>query len=137
MEIKNVSVIGGGTMGNGIAHVFAMKGFYVNLVEMSEKLYFRALTTITQNLDRQIKKAVITETDKDLALQRIHKVISIDNIPINSDLIIEAIYENKDAKYSIFSKLDKIIKPDSIFATNTSSISITELATASRPDRFI
>jgi 3-hydroxybutyryl-CoA dehydrogenase len=137
MEIKNVSVIGGGTMGNGIVHVFALKGFYVNLVEMSEQLYSRALITITQNLDRQVKKAAITEIDKDLVLQRIHKVISIDNIPIDSDLIIEAIYENKEAKYSIFGKLDKIIKADSIFATNTSSISITELATASRPDRFI
>ena len=137
MEIKNVSVIGGGTMGNGIAHIFAMKGFSVNLVEMTEQLYSNAFMTITQNLDRQVKKASITETDKESILKRINKIISIDNIPTDSDLIIEAIYENKEAKQSIFSKLDKIIKPDSIFASNTSSISITELAANCRADRFI
>jgi 3-hydroxybutyryl-CoA dehydrogenase len=137
MEINKVSIIGGGTMGNGIAHVFAMKGFYVNLVEMSEQLYSNALKTITLNLGRQVKKTLITENDKDAILKRITKVISIDNIPADTDLVIEAIYENKDAKQSIFGKLDKMIKPDSIFATNTSSISITELAASCRPDRFI
>jgi 3-hydroxybutyryl-CoA dehydrogenase len=137
MEIKNVSVIGGGTMGNGIAHVFAMNGFNVNLVETSEKLIDSALTTISQNLDRQVKKSIITESDKDDILKRINKVISIENIPTDSDLIIEAIFENKEAKQSLFIKLDKIIKPGSIFASNTSSISITELATSCRPDRFI
>lgn len=137
MEIKNVSVIGGGTMGNGIAHVFAMKGFSVNLVETSEQLYSRAFTTISENLDRQVKKAVITESDKDAILKRINKVILIENIPINSDLIIEAIFENKEAKQAIFNKLDKMLKSDSIFASNTSSISITELASSCRPDKFI
>ena len=137
MEIKNVSVIGGGTMGNGIAHVFAMKGFSVNLVETSEQLYSRAFTTISENLDRQVKKAVITESDKDAILKRINKVILIENIPINSDLIIEAIFENKEAKQAIFNKLDKMLKPNSIFASNTSSISITELAASCRPDKFI
>jgi 3-hydroxybutyryl-CoA dehydrogenase len=137
MEIKNVSVIGGGTMGNGIAHVFAMKGFHVNLVETSEQLFTRSFTTISQNLDRQVKKASMTENDKNTILARINKVILVENIPANSDLIIEAIFENKEAKQSIFNKLDKIIKPDSIFASNTSSISITELAASYRPDRFI
>jgi 3-hydroxybutyryl-CoA dehydrogenase len=137
MDIKNVSVIGGGTMGNGIAHLFAMKGFYVNLVEITEELYSRAFSTIIQNLDRQIKKGVITENDKDATLKNINKVISLDNIPSNSDLIVEAIYENKEAKQSVFSKLDKTMKPDSIFTSNTSSISITELASTYRPDRFI
>jgi 3-hydroxybutyryl-CoA dehydrogenase len=137
MEIKNVSVIGGGTMGNGIAHVFAMNGFNVNLVETSEKLIDRALTTISQNLDRQVKKSIITESGKNDILKRINKVILIENIPADSDLIIEAIFENKEAKQSVFNKLDKIIKPNSIFASNTSSISITELATSCRPDRFI
>jgi 3-hydroxybutyryl-CoA dehydrogenase len=137
MEIKNVSVIGGGTMGNGIAHVFAMKGFHVNLVETSEQLFTRSFTTISQNLDRQVKKASLTENDKNAILARINKVILVENIPPNSDLIIEAIFENKEAKQSIFNKLDKIIKPDSIFASNTSSISITELAASYRPDRFI
>src|ERR1035437_341063 len=137
MEIKNVSVIGGGTMGNGIAHVFAMKGFKVNLVETSEQLYSCAINTISQNLDRHVKKAIITESDKNGILQRINKVISIENIPINSDLVIEAIFENKEAKISIFNKLDKILKHDSIFASNTSSISITELAASCRSDKFI
>src|ERR1035437_1549787 len=126
MEIKNVSVIGGGTMGNGIAHVFAMKGFHVNLVETSEQLFTRSFTTISQNLDRQVKKASMTENDKNTILARINKVILVENIPANSDLIIEAIFENKEAKQSIFNKLDKIIKPDSIFASNTSSISRSE-----------
>ena len=137
MEINNVSVIGGGTMGNGIAHVFAMNGFNVNLVETSEKLIDFALTTIIQNLDRQVKKSIITENGKNDILKRINKVISVENIPTDSDLIIEAIFENKEAKQSLFIKLDKIIKPSSIFASNTSSISITELASSCRPDRFI
>jgi 3-hydroxybutyryl-CoA dehydrogenase len=137
MEIKNVSVIGGGTMGNGIAHVFAMKGFIVNLVETSEQLYSRAFVTISQNLDRQVKKETIMESDKNAILKRINKVISIENIPTNSDLVIEAIFENKQAKQSIFNKLDKMLKPDTVFASNTSSISITELATSCRPEKFI
>jgi len=137
MEIKNVSIIGGGTMGNGIAHVFAMKGFNVNLVETSEQLYSRAITTISQNLDRHIKKATLTESDKKAILQRIKKIISVENIPNNTDLVIEAIFENKEAKISIFNKLDKILKRDSIIASNTSSISITELAASCRSDKFI
>jgi 3-hydroxybutyryl-CoA dehydrogenase len=137
MEIKNVSVVGGGTMGNGIAHVFAMKGFNVNLVETSEQLYSRAITTISQNLDRHVKKATLTESDKNSILQRINKIISIENIPNNTDLVIEAIFENKEAKISIFNKLDKILKHDSIIASNTSSISITELAASCRSDKFI
>jgi 3-hydroxybutyryl-CoA dehydrogenase len=137
MEIKYVSIIGGGTMGNGIAHVFAMKGFNVNLVETSEQLYSRAITTISQNLDRNVKKATLTESDKNSILQRINKIISIENIPNNTDLVIEAIFENKEAKISIFNKLDKILKHDSIIASNTSSISITELAASCRSDKFI
>jgi 3-hydroxybutyryl-CoA dehydrogenase len=137
MEIKYVSIIGGGTMGNGIAHVFAMKGFNVNLVETSEQLYSRAITTISQNLDRHVKKATLTESDKNSILQRINKIISIENIPNNTDLVIEAIFENKEAKISIFNKLDKILKHDSIIASNTSSISITELAASCRSDKFI
>ena len=137
MEIKNVSIIGGGTMGNGIAHLFAMKGFNVNLVETSEQIYSNALNTISQNLDRQVKKAVISNIDKNTILNRINKVIEVENTPNNSDLIIEAINENKEAKQSIFNKLDKLIKPDSIIASNTSSISITELGVSCRPDKFI
>jgi 3-hydroxybutyryl-CoA dehydrogenase len=137
MDIKSIAVIGGGTMGNGIAHIFSLKGFNVNLVEMNEELLNRSLKTITTNLERQVKKETITDADKQSTLSRIKSIIGVENTPRDADLIIEAIFENKDAKLSIFNKLNSIIKEESIFASNTSSISITELSTASRPDRFI
>ncbi len=137
MEIKKIAVIGGGTMGNGIAHVFAMKGFEVNLVEMKEELADKALATISKNLDRQIKKEIISEDDKKTFLSRITKIIGVENTPTDVDLIIEAIYENKEVKTNIFNTLQPLIKPDSIFASNTSSISITELSVSNRPDKFI
>ncbi|MFO7446504.1 MAG: 3-hydroxybutyryl-CoA dehydrogenase [Ignavibacteriaceae bacterium] len=137
MEIKQISVIGGGTMGNGIAHVFALKGFRVNLVEQTSELTEKAVKTISGNLDRQLKKNVITEQDKSSAINRISPVVGIENTPKDSDLIIEAVYEDKLAKIKIFNQLQNIIKPESIFATNTSSISITELSSASRADNFI
>jgi 3-hydroxybutyryl-CoA dehydrogenase len=137
MEIKKVSVIGGGTMGNGIAHVFALKNFDVNLVEMNAELAEKAISTITKNLDRQVKKEVITEQQKAGALKHIKQVSGVENTPQDSDLIIEAIYENREAKLNVFNKLEPIIKKDSIFASNTSSISITELSAVIRPDKFI
>lgn len=137
MEIKNVAVIGGGTMGNGIAHVFAMNNYNVNLVEIKEEFFDRAIATISKNLDRQVKKEIITEEQKQDTLKNINKIIGIENVPSTVDLVIEAIYENKEAKLSIFNKLETIVKKDSIFASNTSSISITELSTSNRPDKFI
>lgn len=137
MEIKKVAVIGGGTMGNGIAHVFAMNGFSVNLVEIDEKFIERAFAIISKNLDRQVKKEIISEGDKKLILGRIIKTVGIENIPQEVDLVIEAIFEDKEAKLSIFNKLQSIVKADSIFASNTSSISITELSVSNRPDKFI
>lgn len=137
MEIKNIAVIGGGTMGNGIAHVFALNNYNVSLVEMTENLYNLAINTITKNLDRQVKKDVIKEDQKQQTLINISKVIGVDNTPKNVDLVIEAVFENKEVKLSIFNKLNDIIKPESIFASNTSSISITELSSACRPDKFI
>jgi 3-hydroxybutyryl-CoA dehydrogenase len=137
MEIKKVAVIGGGTMGNGIAHVLAMKGIAVYLIEMNEELFNKAIKTITSNLDRQVKKEVITENDKNQTLARITKVVGVENIPADINLIIEAIYENKEAKLSIFKQLEKQINPDCIFASNTSSISITELSAICRADKFI
>ena len=137
MKIKSVAVIGGGTMGNGIAHVFALKGFPVSLVEISEELVIRSIKTIESNLERQLKKGLIDEKSKALALSNLISVIGIENIPKETDLIIEAIYEDKNAKISLFKKLQSIIKSDSIFASNTSSISITELGSASRPDKFL
>ncbi len=137
MDIKKVAVIGGGTMGNGITHVFSLKGFEVYLCDTSEELYQKALNTISSNLERQIKKGSLSPESKDICLNKIRKAIGIENIPEDTDLIIEAIYENKNAKINVFNKLDKIIKPESIFASNTSSISITELSSAGRPDKFI
>jgi len=137
MEINKIAVIGGGTMGNGIAHVFAMKGFEVNLVEMKEELADNALATISKNLDRQIKKGIISGDDKKTILSRINKIIGVENTPINVDLVIEAIFESKEAKLNIFNILQPLINPESIFASNTSSISITELSVSNRPDKFI
>ena len=137
MEFNKIAVVGGGTMGNGIAHVFALKGFHVNLIEMSEELVRKAIKTIEGNLDRQLKKQLIDEKSKSDALARISPIVGLENTPGEVDLVIEAIYENKDAKISLFNKLQNIIKQESIFASNTSSISITELASASRPDKFI
>jgi 3-hydroxybutyryl-CoA dehydrogenase len=137
MEIRKVAVIGGGTMGNGIAHVFAMKGFEVYLTEMTEELYKRAINIISGNLDRQLKKQVITEDEKKQTLDKINMIIGVENIPENINLVIEAIFENKDAKASIFKQLETQLNADCIFASNTSSISITELSSVCRPDKFI
>ncbi len=137
MNIKEVSIIGGGTMGNGIAHVFAQNGFHVNLVEQNQEFLDRAIAAITKNLDRQVKKQTISNENKEQTLSNIIPVIGISNTPTDSDLVIEAIYENKDAKLSIFKELDDIVKVDSIFASNTSSISITELSADYRGEQFI
>lgn len=137
MDIKSIAVIGGGTMGNGIAHVFALKGFKVNLVEMNGELLDRSLKIISANLDRQVKKETINEAEKQSTLSKINSIIGVENTPKDVDLVIEAIFENREAKLSIFNKLNTIVKEESIFASNTSSISITELASSSRPDKFI
>jgi 3-hydroxybutyryl-CoA dehydrogenase len=137
MEINKVAVIGGGTMGNGITHVFALNNFDVCLVEVNEELYNKSIRTITKNLDRQVKKDVIKEDEKERTLKNISKVIGVDQVSKDTDLVIEAIYENKEAKLSIFNKLNDIVKSDCIFASNTSSISITELSAKNRPDKFI
>jgi len=137
MEINKISVIGGGTMGNGIAHVFALNGFQVALVEMTEELLNKSIKTIEGNLERQLKKQAIDEKSKIDTIARILPLVGLDNTPSDSDLVIEAIFENKQSKLQLFKKLQNIIKQDSIFASNTSSISITELASASRADRFI
>lgn len=137
MEIKNVAIVGGGTMGNGIAHVFALNNFKVHLVEMNEELANKSIDTISKNLDRQVKKEIITEDQKQQTLGHINKTVGLDKVPNNTDLVIEAIFEDKDAKLSIFNKLNSIVKTESIFASNTSSISITELSASNRPDKFI
>ncbi|MEN8191792.1 MAG: 3-hydroxybutyryl-CoA dehydrogenase [Bacteroidota bacterium] len=137
MDIKKVSVIGAGTMGNGIAHVFALKGFNVDLVDISTEILNTAKEGIINNLNRQIKKEIITELDKESALNNLSLIVGIDNIDTTSDLVIEAIVENKAIKLGIWSKLDENVNESAIFATNTSAISITELSADIRPDRFI
>jgi 3-hydroxybutyryl-CoA dehydrogenase len=137
MEIKKIAVVGGGTMGNGICHVFAQNNFSVYLVEVSEELANKSIDTISKNLDRQVKKEVIKEEDKQNALKNINKTVGLDKVPNDIDLVIEAVFEDKATKLSIFNKLNSIVKSDTIFASNTSSISITELSSTTRPDKFI
>ncbi len=137
MNIKKVAVIGGGTMGNGIAHVFALNGFSVDLVDISDDILEKSFSTIKANLERQVKKEVITVEQKDSALNNLSKILGIEQIDPNTDLVIEAIIEKKEIKQSVFSKLERIVKQESIFASNTSSISITELSSVCRNDRFI
>ena len=137
MEINKVAVIGGGTMGNGIAHVFALNGYDVSLVEIKQELLDRAIANITKNLDRQLKKEKITEEQKQSALSNLHLVVGTENISADTDLVIEAVVENKNIKQSIFKELESKIKSEAIFASNTSSISITELGSVCREDRFI
>lgn len=137
MNINSVAVIGGGTMGNGIAHVFAACNLKVYLVDIKQEFLDRAISSIEKNLDRQIKKGTLTEADKKTTLNNLTPVLGISNLDKNTDLIIEAIIENKDAKLSIFRELESFISKESIFASNTSSISITELASVCRPEKFI
>lgn len=137
MDITNISVIGGGTMGNGIAHVFALNDYKVNIIETSQERSTKAIETIISNLDRQIKKGTITEEKKIITLSNINSIIGLSGIPVQTDLVIEAIFENKDAKLKIFEEINKIVKANSIFASNTSSISITELSKNVRQDKFI
>ncbi len=135
MEIKKVAVIGSGTMGNGIAHVFALNGFEVTLVDVSEEILIRAIETISRNLDRQIRKEIITEEEKKSALERIKTTTSLDDIK-DVDFVVEAVVENVDIKREVFGKLDGITREDVIIATNTSSISITLLGSATkRPEK--
>ena len=137
MNINKVAVIGGGTMGNGIAHVFALNGFKVDLLDVSDEILDKSLSTIKSNLERQLKKEIISEEQKNSAINNLNKIVGIDKIDPNTDLIIEAIIENKEIKQNIFKKLESIVKADSIFASNTSSISITELSSVCRSDKFI
>ncbi len=136
--MKNIAVIGAGTMGNGIAHVFAQHGFNVNLIDVSEDSLKKALATISKNLDRMVSKEKISEKDKENTLQNISTFNKIEDGVRTSDLIIEAATENIELKFKIFKDLDKYAAPHSILATNTSSISITHIAAqTNRPDKVI
>ena len=132
-----LSVIGAGTMGNGIAHVFAQNGFQVNLIDVSQEQLNKAINTITKNLNRQLTKGTITEEIKSSTLKNIHVFSSIDHVK-DSSLIVEAATENTELKLSIFKQLDEKADADCILATNTSSISITKIASVTnRPDKVI
>ncbi len=126
--MKNISVIGAGTMGNGIAHVFAQNGFTVNLVDVSAAQLERALATIGKNLDRQVAKGSLTEEQKQATLKNLTTVTSIFDGVKNADLVVEAATENIGLKLEIFKELDQFAPKGCILASNTSSISITKIA---------
>jgi len=136
--MKNIAVIGSGTMGNGIAHVFAQNGYKVALIDISEDALKRALATIGKNLDRQIKKEKITEADKEATLSNITTYTAIKEGVTDADLVVEAATENPEIKFKIFQELDEVCKPECILASNTSSISITKIAAQTkRPEQVI
>ena len=136
--MQHVTVVGGGTMGNGIAHVFAMGGFSVRLVDIKQEYIDRALATIGKNLDRQVKKEVITEEQKNEILGRITTGTDLEAALDGADLVVEAASENEEIKKDLFRTFDAKTGPDCILATNTSSISITKIgAVTGRPDKVI
>lgn len=137
-SIQNITVIGAGTMGNGIAHVFAQNGFTVDLVDVSQQQLDKALATITKNLDRQVSKGVITEEIKLSSLKNISTNTSLSAGIKNAQLVIEAATENEQLKLKIFKDIDGAAPADCILATNTSSISITKIAAVTnRPSNVI
>ena len=135
--MNKIGVIGAGTMGNGIAHVSALSGFDTVLMDLKDEFVDRGLNTIRKNLERQMKKEKINQTDMDASLEKIE--IGTDYAKVSAcDLVIEAATENEEIKIDIFKKLDQICKPSSILASNTSSISITKIARApKRPEQVI
>ena len=136
--MKNISVIGSGTMGNGIAHVFAQNGYSVSLVDINESALEKALITISKNLDRMIAKEKIKASDKENTLNKILTFSSLESGVKHADLVVEAATENKELKFKIFKDMDAYAPSHCILASNTSSISITELASQTqRPDKVI
>lgn len=135
---ENVAVIGAGTMGNGIAHVFAQSGYDVHLVDQSPEALEKALKTIEKNMDRQVKKEKITEADKKAALARIKTTSDLSQAVADRKLVVEVVSESKELKDKIFADLDAHAPADAILASNTSSISITRIASATqRADKVI
>lgn len=135
--MKKISIIGAGTMGNGIAQVFAMNNYHVNLIDLNSNSLTNAVNRITTNLDRMIKRDIISSDQKTATLDNISTTTDINNAK-SSDLVIEAVTENIKVKMKIFTQLDKICSSGTILATNTSSISITEIAASTkREDKVI
>jgi 3-hydroxybutyryl-CoA dehydrogenase len=136
-QTKTVAVLGSGTMGNGIAHVFARCGYDVILRDVEQRFLDRGMDTIAKNLDREVKKNKITEADKSAALTRIRPVTDLQALA-SADLVVEAVPEQLDLKVRALRDADAVLRPGAILASNTSSISITELAAkTSRPENFI
>ena len=136
--MKQIAVIGAGTMGNGIAHVFAQFGYDVNLIDIAQASLDRGIATITKNLDRQVAKERITADDKDSTLSRISTFTDLASGVKDRELVVEAATENVDLKLNIFKQMDEHAPEGCILSTNTSSISITKIAAAtSRPDKVI
>ena len=136
--MKNIAVIGAGTMGNGIAHTFAQFGYSVHLIDISETALNKGLATITKNLDRMVAKEKITEDDKDNTLNNIVTFTDLKEGVQNVELVVEAATENVDLKLRIFKDIDAFSNENTILATNTSSISITQIAAVtSRPEKVI
>ena len=130
--MQNITVIGGGTMGNGIAHVFAQSGFTVTLVDINPDGLERARATIRKNMDRQVTKGTMSEADGALAFSRLTFVGAITHVAPHQDLVVEAIVENLEVKKELFRQMDDHFEPSCILASNTSSISITQLASATK-----
>jgi 3-hydroxybutyryl-CoA dehydrogenase len=136
--MKNAAVLGAGTMGNGIAHVFAQSGYQVALFDVSEAALTRAVATIEKNLDRQVAKGTLSAADKDAALARIQTGTSLEAAVSQADLVVEAATENEAVKMKIFEDLDRLAPAHCILASNTSSLSITRIAAATqRPEQVI
>ena len=136
-SIKTVGVLGAGTMGNGIAHVFARSGYEVILCDVEQRFLDRALETIDNNLNREVRKGKISEADKSAAVARIHPEVGVEAVSA-ADFAVEAVPERLDLKIRVLKDADAVLRPGVILASNTSSISITELAArTNRPERFI
>lgn len=135
---NNVTVIGSGTMGNGIAHCFAQCNLNVTLLDISKSALESALLTIAKNLDRQVNKGIITAQEKEEILQRIKISTQLKESVVNADLVVEAASENLEIKLNLFKELSEFTRPDTILASNTSSISITKIASVTnKPDKVI
>ncbi|NDC41295.1 MAG: 3-hydroxybutyryl-CoA dehydrogenase [Chitinophagia bacterium] len=133
-----VTVIGSGTMGNGICHVFAQNGFNVHMMDINQAALDKAMATIAKNMDRQVAKGGLTEEDKQAALSRITTYTDLEAAVKEADLVVEAATENVDLKLNIFRQLEQFSKPECILASNTSSISITKIASVTkRPGKVI
>ena len=137
MEIKKIGVVGAGTMGNGIAHVAAQSGLDVVLVDVDQKFLDKALGTIKKNLGRQVEKGKLTQEEMDAALKRVKATTALEEVK-GCEIVVEAVIEDLKLKKEIFAKLDALCPPEALLATNTSTISITQIASATkRPDKVI